>query len=540
MTCRRVGGAARVDGAAPGTVSLVDPDRSQSVSPRVAALAGTGAVAAGLGVSELAAGALGVPTPLGALAETVIVLAPGGLATTAIDALGGLARPLTLTAVVVVALALGAGVGLLARRSWQLASALIAVAAVLGAGPALSAGEQLAALAVVPAALVTGAVLRLVAVGSDLLPRAVVAVRPTPHEDAATSQERRRLVGGLVALGAVAVLSTAGGRWLGARRALALSPSDLSLPEPAQAAGPLPRELGRQVEGIDPVLTPVEDFYRIDTAVTVPRVDAGNWVLRVRGLVEEPLTLTYEALRDLPQVEADITLACVSNEVGGDLVGTARWTGVRLDELLDRAGVLPGAEQVVGRATDGWDAGFPLEVLDGRDALVAIGMNGEPLPARHGFPARLIVPGLFGYVSATKWLIEIELTTWDYDAYWIPRGWAKEAPMRRAARIDVPRPGQSLQAGTTAVAGVAWAPMVGVEAVEVQVDGGDWQAAELGPELGVAAWRQWHLPWEAESGQHTLRARVVGGDGRTQTGQRSDPRPDGATGWHTVEVTVGG
>lgn len=501
-----------------------------------AALLGAGATAAGLGTSELAAGALGVRSPVEALAETLIVLAPGGLATATIDALGAAARPLTVTAVIVVVLALGGGLGALARGRWGLASALVASAAALGAGPALSTGEQLAALPVIPAGLVTGALLRLVALGSAVVPRAVPS-RAAPA-DPGQAAERRRLLQGMAALGAVAVLATAGGRWLGARRVLALEPQDVALPEPARAAGPVPREVRGGLDGLSPVLTPNDDFYRIDTAVTVPRVDADGWVLRIHGLVEQPLTITYEQLLAMPQREADVTLTCVSNEVGGDLVGTARWTGVPLADLLERAGPLPGAEQVVGRATDGWDAGFPLAALDGREALVAIGMNGEALPARHGFPARLVVAGLYGYVSATKWLAEIELTTWDYDAYWVPRGWAKEAPIRRSARIDVPRAGQSLAAGEQAIAGVAWAPVEGVDAVEVRIDGGDWQEAQLGQALGPASWRQWHLRWPAEPGSHTLEARVIGGDGEPQTGERSDPRPDGATGWHRVSVTV--
>jgi DMSO/TMAO reductase YedYZ molybdopterin-dependent catalytic subunit len=240
-------------------------------------------------------------------------------------------------------------------------------------------------------------------------------------------------------------------------------------------------------------------------------------------------------------VEADITLACVSNEVGGSLVGNARWLGCRLDDLLDEAGIDPSADQVVGRSVDGSTAGFPTALLDGRDALVAVGMNGEPLPLRHGFPARLVVPGVYGYVSATKWLSNIELTRFDeFEGYWIPRGWAVEGPIKTQSRIDTPTSGKALTAGeTVAIAGVAWAPTRGIERVEVQVDDEPWAEAELGEQYADTTWRQWSLGWTpTEARQHRLRVRATDGTGETQTERRTPVAPDGASGWHTVSIDV--
>jgi DMSO/TMAO reductase YedYZ molybdopterin-dependent catalytic subunit len=294
------------------------------------------------------------------------------------------------------------------------------------------------------------------------------------------------------------------------------------------------------VEGITPFVTPNDEFYRIDTALLIPNVGVEDWTLQVTGMVDNPFELTFDQLQRYEIVEADVTLACVSNEVGGNLVGNARWRGVRLADVLADARVQPGADQLVGRAVDGFTTGAPLEVVtDGRDALIAIGMNGEPLPRRHGFPARLVVPGLYGYVSATKWLAELELTTFDaFDAYWVPRGWAERAPIKTQSRIDVPRPLATIAPGPTAVAGVAWAQTRGISRVEVQVDDGPWQEARLSEEVGADTWRQWVHEWDATPGSHDLRVRATDGTGETQTAERQPPRPDGATGQHGIVVTV--
>jgi DMSO/TMAO reductase YedYZ molybdopterin-dependent catalytic subunit len=299
-------------------------------------------------------------------------------------------------------------------------------------------------------------------------------------------------------------------------------------------------DLAGRVPGLSQQYTPNDDFYRIDTTLSPPRVNLDGWVLRVDGMVERPLALDYDGLLGEALVEADERLVCVSNEVGGRLVGNARWLGVPLAHLLARAGVHPEATQVVGRSVDGWTAGFPTSVaLDGRAALVAVGMNGEPLPAAHGFPARLVVPGLYGYVSATKWLAELELATWDdFDAYWIVRGWSKEGPIKLQSRIDVPRNRAALRAGRHAIGGVAWAPTRGIAGVEVRIDGGEWRAARLADEVHADTWRQWVYDWDAAPGRHDLSVRAVDGHGAVQTERRRPPQPDGATGHHTVRVTV--
>jgi len=309
---------------------------------------------------------------------------------------------------------------------------------------------------------------------------------------------------------------------------------------PAQRASPPPPGAELDIDGLTPLYVPNEDFYRIDTALFAPQVDPADWSLRITGRVDRPLRLSYADLLALPQIEADITLSCVSNEVGGDLVGNARWQGVPLAALLQRVGVQEGADQLVGRSVDGFTAGFPTTLaLTSPGAMVAVGMNGEPLPALHGFPARLVIPGLYGYISATKWLTGIELTTRDeVDGYWIGRGWAKDAPIKTQSRIDVPGVGATVSAGSVAVAGIAWAPIRGIEAVEIRVDDGPWAPARLADALGVACWRQWVYSWDATPGEHRLAVRATDGEGATQTDERADVVPDGATGHHTISVTV--
>jgi DMSO/TMAO reductase YedYZ molybdopterin-dependent catalytic subunit len=295
-----------------------------------------------------------------------------------------------------------------------------------------------------------------------------------------------------------------------------------------------------QIPGLSPLFVPNKDFYRIDTALIAPTVSTDGWQLAIDGMVDNPLSFTYDDLWKRTLVEYDVTLSCVSNEVGGDLVGNARWLGVRLDELLAEAKVRPDADQIMGHSVDGFTAGFPTDTLaDGRNAIVALAMNGEVLPVAHGYPARLVVPGLYGYVSATKWLSRIELTRFDRaQGYWIPRGWSERAPIKTQSRIDTPRRGAKVD-GTVAVAGVAWAPTRGITRVEVQVDDGPWQPANLGPEVSASSWRQWWWEWTTPPvGEHRLRCRATDGSGATQTEQRSRPDPDGATGWHTIDVEV--
>ena len=303
-------------------------------------------------------------------------------------------------------------------------------------------------------------------------------------------------------------------------------------------ANPTPAQIA-PVEGVSELITPNDEFYVIDTALSVPRVDLRTWTLSFTGLVDTPFSITYDELLAMPLVERYITLCCVSNRVGGDLVGNAKWLGVPLWKLVERAGVRPEGTQLVGRSVDRFTVGFPTSaVFDGREALVAVGMNGEPLPLRHGFPARLVVSGLYGYVSATKWLSEVEFVRWnDFDAYWIPRGWAKQAPIKTQSRIDTPRAGD-IKAGTNVIAGVAWAQGRGVERVQVRVDDGPWMRAMLPQELSIDSWRQWYLEHDFAPGPHTISVRAADATGRTQTAHVQGPRPDGATGYHTIRVVA--
>ena len=381
----------------------------------------------------------------------------------------------------------------------------------------------------------------------DISQRTANVDRPTgsaPPADTGAGTDRRRFLLQSAGLLAGSDLRFAGagvlGRVLGRRYTATESRANVRLPNPVESLLRSRRARSSARRGLTPFVTPNADFYRIDTALSAPQVPTDDWVLRVTGMVDNELELTYDDLLARDLIERDITLTCVSNEVGGRLAGHARWLGTRLDDLLAEAGVQAGADQIVGRSVDGFTCGFPVAAaMDGRDALVAVAMNGEPLPIEHGFPARLIVPGLYGYVSATKWLTEIEVTTFaDHDHYWAQRGWAKEAPIKLFSRIDTPKGLARVPAGMVAVAGVAWRQTVGVSAVEVQIDDGEWQPAELGEVPSVDTWVQWRLAWDATPGRHTLRVRATDGDGDVQTADRAEPIPDGASGHHQIVVTV--
>ncbi len=360
-------------------------------------------------------------------------------------------------------------------------------------------------------------------------------------EDSA-APSRRAVVGYAGGLTIAGLLAVAAGRALSraaevvetARQALGLPrvAAPVSVPAGAQQGHP----------GQAPYVTDNSEFYRIDTAPAEPIVDPETWRLRVWGMVEREVEITYADLVAEPMMEALVTLCCVSNWVGGPLVGNAVWTGWPIRELLSRAGVRPGADMVLSTSADGWTAGTPLEALtDDRNALLAVGMNGEPLPVQHGFPVRMVVPGLYGYVSATKWVTELKVTTFEQDmGYWTDKGWSARGPIKTQSRIDVPREGEDVNAGQVVVAGVAWAQHRGVDGVQVQVDDGDWQDATLALEPSIDSWRQWSLVWQAEPGEHTLRVRATDTTGETQTEALAAPAPDGATGWHTVEVSVAG
>ncbi|MEU9865542.1 molybdopterin-dependent oxidoreductase [Streptomyces sp. NPDC047971] len=359
---------------------------------------------------------------------------------------------------------------------------------------------------------------------------------------------RRGFLGVAAVTAAAATGAGTLGRFLAGRRgrSAVASRDALALPAPASPAPAVPSASRLPVAGISAFTTPNHDFYRVDTALVVPRVDAAAWALRIHGRgVSRPRTYTLDQLLARPLVERDITLACVSNEVGGPYVGNARWLGVPLAGLLAECGVRPPsrggtADQLVSRSVDGMTLGTPVEdVMDGRDAMLAVGMNGEPLPFEHGFPVRMLVPGLYGYVSACKWIEDIELTTFDaYDPYWVKRDWARRAPVKTQSRIDTPRPFARPAAGTVMVAGVAWAQHRGIERVEVRIDDGPWQAADLAAQNTVDTWRQWSFPWRAAPGGHTVTVRATDGTGAVQTERRTRTAPDGASGRHSVFVTV--
>lgn len=302
----------------------------------------------------------------------------------------------------------------------------------------------------------------------------------------------------------------------------------------------LPPDPARTINGLSPLITPTAEFFRIDTAAEVPTPAVETWNLRIDGLVRRPLTLDYEALLDRELIEIDAAISCVSNEVGGFLVGNARWLGVRLSELVADAAPLTRADQVLGHSVDGFTAGFPVSALWDRDAIVAVAMNGEPLTPEHGYPARIIVPGLYGYVSAVKWVNRIELTRFDDQVgYWVPRGWSKLAPVKLASRIDTPRGGLRLSAGRHPIAGVAWSAANGISRVQVRIDDEPWRDAELGPELAKTSWRQWWLPWDAITGEHRIVVRAWDGAGAAQSERQVPPAPDGAEGLHTIDIVVG-
>lgn len=510
-------------------------------------ISGVLAVALALGIAELVAGLSGAVAPVIAVGDILIDHAPGWITHLVIDILGKKDKPALVLTVTLVTLAAGGAAGILERSRPPAGRTVLALVGIAGA---------IAAAVDTPAASFQGTLLAAagplagVFVGWQALRLLLRAGTPGPATATAEAQpmtrrvpDRRAFLGFAAATAGASAASFAVGRRISGG-AVDVEAQRESVALPGTAPTPVPGAIA--LDGLSPLITPNPDFYRIDTTLITPRVDLKTWRLRVTGMVERPLTITFDELMAMPAREEIITLSCVSNEVGGDLVGNARWLGTSLADLLTQAGVKPGATQIVGRSVDNFTVGFPTEVaFDGRPALVAYGMNGEALPGPHGFPARLVVPGLYGYVSATKWLTEIELTTWEaFDAYWIPRGWSKRAPIKTQSRIDVPREGRTVKPGHVPVAGVAWAGNRSVSAVEVRVRRRDgdadapWLPARLSDSLSTNAWRQWVVEWDAEPGDYVIEVRATDGRGDVQTGQAQRPDPDGATGWHRVNVRV--
>ncbi|MEX0754630.1 MAG: molybdopterin-dependent oxidoreductase [Actinomycetota bacterium] len=500
-------------------------------------------VAIALGVAELIAAFVGESaSPVIAVGGVAVDATPEWLKSFAIRTFGEQDK-LVLTAGIVLVLAVAAvalGIGAVRRRAIGYTG--VAVFAAIGIASALSrpAASPWDVLPVVLGAAAGAYALSRLLEANDASAAAAGPEMPTAQREIANPDRRRFLLTSL-AVGGVAVLAGGAGRALVGRRFdVEASRASVRLPAPSSPAGPLPAGSDIGVGDMQPFVTPNTDFYRVDTALIVPKLPADEWTLKVHGMVDRPLELTYEQLLARPMIERDVTLTCVSNEIGGPYVGNARWIGAPLADLLEEAGIRPDSTQLVSTSIDGMTIGTPVDaVLDGRDAMLAIGMNGEPLPPEHGFPVRMVVPGLYGYVSATKWLIDLEASTFEaFDPYWVRRGWAEEAPIETMSRIDTPRPLASVPAGSLAIGGVAWAQHVGIDRVEVRVDQGDWQQARLAEVPSIDTWRQWSYAWDATPGNHTLEARAIDGDGQTQTSERSEPFPDGATGWHSVVVTV--
>ncbi len=340
---------------------------------------------------------------------------------------------------------------------------------------------------------------------------------------------------------AAAAIAATGGRLLSAARSnVAQARESLQLPSPAKAAPAVPAGVQSATRGVTPWVTPNNQFYRIDTALSVPEINAQEWELRVHGLVEQEVTLTFQDLLDAELIESHVTLTCVSNPVGGNLAGNAKWLGLPIREVLKMARPQDGADMVLSTSDDGFSASTPLEVLqDDRDAMLAIGMNGEPLPLEHGYPVRMVVPGLYGFVSATKWVVDLEVTRFaDSKAYWTNRGWSERGPIKTMARVEVPKSFAQVPAGKVAIGGTAWAQTRGITKVEVQIDNGPWTEAVLSAEASVVTWRQWSFEWDATPGPHYIKVRATDGTGEVQTDKRADPVPDGASGWQSVMVTV--
>ncbi|GAA3605768.1 sulfite oxidase [Kineosporia mesophila] len=489
----------------------------------------SGLVAAGLalGVAELVAGAIGRSVaPAIVVGGAAIDRTPRWLKEFAIEQFGENDKRVLLAGIFVTVALLAAVVGAVATRFRRIGLAGAALLGLVAAAAALTRPQAR------PIDVVPSLVAALVAVAG----LAFLLKDPTGQPD-----RSRRAVLVTAVLAAAAVASGVAGRSLqNLRTNVAASRKALKLPVPVRPAEALPDGAMLKVEGVSSFYTAPADFYRVDTALSVPRLTTDDWQLKIHGMVGKEITLDFGDLLARPIVEHDITMTCVSNEVGGNLLGTARWLGVELAPLLREAGVDPQSDQLVGTSVDGMTIGTPVSaVMDGRAAMLAIAMNGEPLLPEHGFPCRMVVPGLYGYVSATKWLVDLELSRFDaFDPYWVRRGWDQQAPIKTSSRIDTPRPLARVKPGKVAVAGVAWAQQRGISQVEVRVDGGSWQKTRLSTAVNDDLWRQWVWEWDAPSGSHTLQVRAVDGEGDIQIEDRAEPFPNGSSGWQSIVVTV--
>uniref|UniRef100_S0DGG4 Putative membrane bound oxidoreductase n=1 Tax=termite gut metagenome TaxID=433724 RepID=S0DGG4_9ZZZZ len=526
-------------------------DAASRAGTRASALSGAAcgvaAVVLGAGLGELVATIVApASSPFSVVGGVLIDLAPTWAKNTAIALFGTNDKLALLVGIAIVLLVAAAGVGILElRRPWfgaVLCAVIGGVVAVLAMTRADAVG--LSWLPSLVAGLAAAAVLHVLA---RLARRAATDAAPrgdgSADGDAGVADESRRrfMVWAGVAAGAGIVMAIAGTVARAGVQSLDAVRRALRLPAAAVPASPIPAGAVLDIPALAPLVTPNASFYRIDTALIVPQVDPADWSLRIHGKVDREVVIGWDELLAQPLEESWTTLVCVSNPVGGDLIGNAKWLGYPVRELLARAGVSSDADMVLSRSIDGFTASTPLDVLmdESRNAILAVGMNDEPLPPEHGFPVRMVVPGLYGYVSATKWITELEVTRFDEaSAYWTDRGWAPRGPVKLQSRIDVPRRDQGLSPGDTVIAGVAWQQHVGVSKVEVQVDGGEWREATLATAISDDTWVQWSIPWTAEPGDHAIRCRATSAEGETQTETDAWPMPDGATGWHQLNITV--
>ena len=523
--------------------------RRSPSDPWVTRRAGLGAVAGvlaagtALGVGQLVAGLTGANgSPVVAVGQLQIDFTPPWLKNFAISEFGSDDKLVLVSGILVVLGIFAAVIGVAATRRLAYGMAGLVVFAVIGltaaaTRPTATAASLLPTLAATAAAAIA---LRL------LIERAARAAAPAalaaPAASAGAVEPARRsfLAAGVVTAG-IAVTAGLAGRVLAERSSVASARNALKIPKPSATVPSLPPGVNLDIPGLASFVTSNNDFYRVDTAIVLPQVDPSSWQLRIHGMVSRDITITFDELLRRPLIEDYVTLCCVSNPVGGPYIGNALWLGVSLASLLREAGIKAGADQLMCTSVDGFTSGTPVQtVMDGRDALLAVAMNGQPLPVAHGFPVRMVVPGLYGYVSATKWVTDINVTTFAGNyAYWAQRGWSQQAPIKTESRIDVPNGASQIRAGRTAVAGVAWAQHKGIEAVEVRVDQGPWNQAKLAAVPGIDTWRQWVWQWDATSGNHVIEARATDKNGFTQTAAQEQPEPNGATGYPSVAVTVG-
>lgn len=527
------------------------PERTRSGAEWLYAFFGVLAAAFGVAIGTLVAALIDPAyAPIEVVASTAIDLPPQAVKEWATSTFGTASKSVVVGVVIVAVIALSAWAGVRSRDRVSFGVQVMVVAGVVGAAAALLRPVD-ALLAPLPS-LTAGAA---AALALWWLVRMARSRQPAnfgnlseasspdfpKSETTTTAPKELSRRGVLLGIGGVVVVggaAWAGARWLVNSANATASRLAAVLPKASEPLAPLPASLQAPVPGMTPFITPNADFYRIDTAVIVPQVTAEEWTLTFDGMVRRPFTITYAELLDMPMVERDVTIMCVSNPIGGDLIGTARWLGTPLLPLLERAGIEPGADQLFSTSVDGWTCSTPLDGLAEREPLLAIGMNGEPLPIEHGFPVRMIIPGLYGFISATKWVTRISATTYAQDpAYWTVRGWATDAPVLTGSRIDLPQ--GSVTVGQTAIGGVAWAmDGDGISRVEVSIDDGPWQEAQLADQPNPRTWRQWWLEWEATPGRHTISVRATDGLGQTQTSEVRDVVPSGATGYDVGVVEV--